>query len=877
MFFVCARFDGWGKLKPKNPLLHETFITLPAILAATVVVLCFPFLRGEGMYFLYLTAIVCCSLYGSVRAGIAATVLSLALCFFISYQFDQSPNRLIELFVLIAFGLASALTVFLCYARKKSERARLEAENKYRVLFEDAITGIYETTVDGHYVAANPKLAEMFGYASAGEMLEEAENLNRKFYVEAGRREEFMRLVRENGNLAAFESEIFRRDGSKIWISENALAVRGQAGKLAGFQGTTIDITNRKIAEAALQKAREELEQKVAERTAELTQVNDDLRESEEKFRSLVEVISDCVWEADERGVYTFISAKVKEVIGYEPEEIIGKTPYDLMTADDARRVIDYLKPIVAARKNFVFMESVQLHKSGESVVTETSGVPVFDAAGGYCGYRGVVRDISERRRAAGQLEASEKRYRELVENARDMIYTVDFNGRYTSLNRAGKEFVGMTDEKVRQMTAADIVPVEYHPLIEQKIQEKIAGKEQTIYEIEIIVNNRRVPVELNSWLIYDENGKPFASQGIARDITERRQAEAALRESELRLGTVVTAAPVILFAVDRAGIFTLSEGKGLEPLGLKAGAVVGKSVFELYKDVPPIVQDIKQALAGESFINNIQIADLIYESRYTPLFDERGAVSGVIGVSIDITERKRKENELRASQKQLRELSAHLQSVREEERKNLARELHDEFGQQLTALKIELVRLDEKISKSFKKSAAGWIAEGFAATLDVVDLAMETTRKIVAELRPGILDELGLAAAMEWQTGEFQKRTGVICELYIEFDEADACQNLKTTVFRILQECLTNIARHAGATKAKITLRDEGWRIFFEIEDDGRGFDDDFAKACSVSSFGLLGIRERALLLKGTVETGAGKLGGARVTVLIPRPVAVE
>jgi len=161
---------------------------------------------------------------------------------------------------------------------------------------------------------------------------------------------------------------------------------------------------------------------------------------------------------------------------------------------------------------------------------------------------------------------------------------------------------------------------------------------------------------------------------------------------------------------------------------------------------------------------------------------------------------------------------------------------------------------------------------------IDIVDTAMGTIRKIVLELRPGVLDELGLAAAMEWQTKEFQKRTGIVCALNIEFEEPAACIKLKTTVFRILQECLTNIARHAQAKNVRITLRDEGTRIFFEVEDDGRGIDLARIEAGDTHTFGILGMRERALLLDGTVEisrvgTVARAGSGTRVTVSIPRP----
>ena len=629
--------------KAKKSVYKNLGLALLAVAAASVLTLLIPALGSGGMYFLFLTAIIFITLYGDWRSGAFAAVVSIIVNFFLLDYLGKSPKTFGDWAVLLAFGLAAGFTIYICHAQTEAVIARRLAENRYQMIFEDAITGIYETTVDGRYTAANLQLARIFGYESAAQLIETAANLNEKFYVETGRREEFARLVKENGSLAGFESQIYRRDGSKIWITENAVACRDDDGVLNGFQGTTIEITDRKCAEAALKKAHEELEAKVAERTADLESANKILREeiiermrvetalrqSEEKFRAIVEVSSDCIWEVDARNRYTYLSPQILDLIGYEEKELIGKTPFGMMTEEETDRYIDYLKPIAAARQSFAFLENVNIHKNGENVIAETSGVPIFDATGEFIGYRGIVRNI---------------------------------------------------------------------------------------------------------------------------------------------------------------------------------------------------------------------------------------------------TERKRIENELVASQKQLRDLSAHLQTVREEERKELARELHDELGQLLTALKIGLVRLDEKsnVVKN-NRAVAPNVNDRIPAMVAIVDTAMETTRKIVAELRPGVLDELGLVAALEWQARQFQKRTAIRCRLETEFEETAACQTLKLTVFRIAQECLTNIARHSGASEAQIILRDEGHRIFLEVMDNGRGFDE--KNIADSGSFGILGMRERAFLLRGAVEIMRRETGGTSVQVSIPRP----
>ncbi|MBA2731790.1 MAG: PAS domain S-box protein [Acidobacteria bacterium] len=187
------------------------------------------------------------------------------------------------------------------------ERARInealrQAEQKYHLIFENAVTGIYQTTLDGHYLAANPMLARIIGYDSPAEMMESVKDLYRQFYVEEGRREEFARRVSENGVLTAFESPVYRRDGRVIWISEHALALRDVDDKIVGYQGTTIDITDRKRAEEALQKAHDELEARVAERTIELSQANAYLKQQISKRERAEEALR----EANQRAIVEY-------------------------------------------------------------------------------------------------------------------------------------------------------------------------------------------------------------------------------------------------------------------------------------------------------------------------------------------------------------------------------------------------------------------------------------------------------------------------------------------------------------------------------------------------------------------------------------------
>lgn len=223
---------------------------------------------------------------------------------------------------------------------------------------------------------------------------------------------------------------------------------------------------------------------------------------------------------------------------------------------------------------------------------------------------------------------------------------------------------------------------------------------------------------------------------------------------------------------------------------------------------------------------------------------------------------------ELKSSQKQLRALSAHLQSVREEERTRIAREIHDELGQSLTALKMDLLWLQGKIHEA-KQRGGETINETIRAMTNLIDATIQTVRRIATELRPGVLDDLGLIAAIEWQTQEFQHRTNILCRFISTVHDIELDRDRSTAVFRIFQETLTNIARHAQATHVSIRLEVDKTMLTLEIKDDGRGAE--IEKIESSKSLGVLGMKERAALFGGSVTITSAPREGTTVIVKIP------
>jgi signal transduction histidine kinase len=229
-------------------------------------------------------------------------------------------------------------------------------------------------------------------------------------------------------------------------------------------------------------------------------------------------------------------------------------------------------------------------------------------------------------------------------------------------------------------------------------------------------------------------------------------------------------------------------------------------------------------------------------------------------------TERRRAQEQLRQSHEQLRSLSIYLQHVREEEQIRIAREVHDELGQQLTGLKLELTWLAGRLPKSSKE-----LQEKTRSMSAHIDETIQTVRRIATALRPGLLDTAGLLAALEWQAIQFQKQTGISCDVKATIKETLWDQDLNTAFFRIFQEALTNIIRHAHATKVHVLLHETPTHLVLEVKDNGRGISD--AQIHNTKSIGLLGMRERAALLNGEVQIHGEQGRGTDVKVRIPKP----
>ena len=270
-------------------------------------------------------------------------------------------------------------------------------------------------------------------------------------------------------------------------------------------------------------------------------------------------------------------------------------------------------------------------------------------------------------------------------------------------------------------------------------------------------------------------------------------------------------------------------------------------------EDIEPIYETVLKRKDGSDIHVEINASTVSYQGR-----------PGDLVLVRDITERKQAEEALKASRDQLRQLSTHLEAVREEERTSLARDIHDELGQVLTALKIDLAWLSKKLLADQEP-----LLEKTRSMSKLVDMTIQKVKGISTGLRPGLLDDFGLAAAIEWQAGEFQKLTGTRIEISPKPEDIALNRDRSTTLFRVFQELLTNVARHADATKVKVSLTEEDDKIVLRVTDNGKGISKE--QISNPRAFGLLGIRERVRFWQGEFKISGAPGKGTTAVVSIP------
>ena len=371
-----------------------------------------------------------------------------------------------------------------------------------------------------------------------------------------------------------------------------------------------------------------------------------------------------------------------------------------------------------------------------------------------------------------------------------------------------------------------------------------------------------------------------FLSLGVvlvALSWRKRRRVEQALRESEAKYRTLVETTDTGYVILDDQGCVVDANTNYVRLTGHDSLAEIqGRSVLEWTAphDHERNAEELRKCREN-GWVRGLELDYINRHGQTMPVeinatFLQQHAGFRILALCRNISNRKQVEAALQASEERLRALAARLQAVREEERTRLAREIHDELGQLLTGLRLDLRWIEQALEDLGDLRTNSILDKAVAAT-ELVDEVIRAIQRIAVELRPGLLDRLGLVTALTYETSQFEQRTGTVCRLTLPEHEPNLPPPLVTAIFRIAQEALTNVARHANASSVDLELRLEPTELRLEIRDNGRGLT--AQDLLDVRSLGLLGMKERARQLGGDVRFAPVPIGGTVVTVSIPLP----
>jgi PAS domain S-box-containing protein len=347
-----------------------------------------------------------------------------------------------------------------------------------------------------------------------------------------------------------------------------------------------------------------------------------------------------------------------------------------------------------------------------------------------------------------------------------------------------------------------------------------------------------------------------------------RLEAIETIGEREEQLRDILDSLPDMIFSLTDTLIITWANRKALDINNNALGMHCYKAYLD--RDRPCANCPAEKALeTGEVKKGSIYFAEIdgvqgetLWESLGVPLVRSDGHIEGVIEIARDVTDHMK-------AQENLRNLASHLQSVREEERTAISREIHDELGQALTALKMDLYWLTKHLPEQNEYYPK--MKQKTEGMLEIIDHTVSAVQRLMTQLRPVLLDDLDLCAAIEWETEEFAKRTGIHYMLDLDLNGRELDNTFATTIFRIFQEALTNIARHADATAISVSLRTDDSSLILDVSDDGTGIEQ--SKITDTQSFGLIGMKERALSRGGDVLIRRNPEKGTTVHAVVPLP----
>lgn len=741
--------------------------------------------------------------------------------------------------------------------RRKAEELLRESEEKYRTLVESTGDGIFVIDENLRFASMNPAGAGFSGRKPrrpeyfAGKTVSQAFSgpLADRF---AGK----LQTVLRTGRAAMDVPVEIRRRGQTVYQSVSLSPIKNGRGKTRAIVGIIRDVTNLMTAEAALRKEREHL-------------------------RGTIDALPDLMFEVDRRGRIFDYHAPDPARLYTPPEKFLNKTVREVLPPAAADIL---MKSIAAALRDGHTPAAVySLEMPGGRRWYEITAAALENPASTKGRCITLVRDITARKQVEDELRMKEIQLSTAMEVAKLAYWEYDpatdrfgLNDQFYSLFRTSAERVGGYAIPAARFAQLFLLP-EDRPRMAGEIARAVKSPDpNSDLRLERrfrFADGKAAHMAIRFFPEIKSRGRPKVIHGILQDITELRRADDKLWQSETEHSALIEHMNDFVFVFARDGALLSLNHASARLQGKKKSQLVGRNIRELFPGdlgqrialrIKTVFRSGRQFFSSESPIT-VRGKELWVKAILTPIKDQQGSVRAVLSVCQDITKQKMARQELLRQQERLRQLTQHLESAREDEQRRIARELHDELGQALTAMKLDLFWLLRQPILEREKA----VAEKIQSIAALAERTMSALRNLTAKLRPAMLDDFGLIPAIEWLAGDFAWRTGIPVALSVKPEEFSSAPELATTVFRILQESLTNAARHSRATRIGVELIRRDGEIRLTVRDNGVGISR--AELDDSGSFGLIGMRERVHAHGGRIEIAGRRGKGTTIAVALP------
>jgi PAS domain S-box-containing protein len=746
--------------------------------------------------------------------------------------------------------------------RKRAEVALRESEGRLRTIIEASLDAIIAVNVEGRLVLFNGAAQELFQYSEEEALNQPVDILLREEIGEI-HQERLVRFLKKGvgqcGHIGRRMEKFFRRKDGSLFEAEVSMS----GGRLNGLRLVVLaihDITERKQAEEAL-------------------------RRSEENFRLSLEGSPLGARIVTVEGETIYANRAILDIYGFDSIEELKTTPVEKRYTPES-----YAEFRIRREKRRQDVDTPSeytisiVRKNGEVRYLQVFRKEIL--WDGKRQFHVIYQDITDRKQAEEKLKENEKKYRDLTELLPQVIFETDMDGNLTFINKIGFEMFNYAfEDRTLKINVFDVIASQDRDLAAKRAVEIMGGKHGSGTEFMAIrKNGTQFPVIIYASPILRE-GRVVGMRGTLIDITERKKAEEFLQQSEEKYRTIIENMEDGCHEVDIKGNFTFFNESMRKIMGYEREELLGmnnrqyadeentRKVYQVYNRVYRTGKPVKnfewQIIRKDGAHRDIEVSTSLIR-------DTEGHPTGFRGIVRDTTDRMRAEEELRTSRSQLRALAERIQQIREEERVLISREIHDEMGGGLTGLKMDLSWLLHKVCDTEAGKERVALMSKIHASNEMIDRMIQVVRRIATDLRPSVLDDLGLIAALEWQLQEFTSRTGISHEFVTAFDYINLEKDTAVAVFRIFQETLTNVTRHSGATKVTVLLREgegslfDGDSLCLEIRDNGRGITE--GEILDTKSLGILGMSERALVFGGDLRISGERDYGTMVLLKIPK-----